>query len=419
MSHRNRFRDETGSMMMALLATIVVGGLVVSFLAMVATSQRVTRHDRDFQQAIHVSEAHMQEALTKIGHDDEDGSEPVGTTLCAPDSTCPSDGSDRHYEAEKIDPNTWQATSWGRVGGSTRKLEAVISRTPTFPVGAFGDKGVDLTGSVTVASYNSNTQTWKADCNNDGIDDYGTCNGTISTNHKVKADSGSSCADVINLNGPHASVDNTVYRCDFDENPDSTQPAVQNGAADAATNSLEVVKAGIQECDASGEWQKIWRASDHGGTLNGDGDGLDNNRLCVNDLEFDEDTTASEKTRIYVTGKVSVGKHVEVNCDGCNGDGLGDDSPLPSAQNVQIYSDGPHFGVGNHSKVAAVIYAPKANCGGSPSNAQAAVYGAMVCNHLQNQGGWSFYFDDQLLVESVTDYDIETLREEVGGTSSF
>ena len=46
--------------------------------------------------------------------------------------------------------------------------------------------------------------------------------------------------------------------------------------------------------------------------------------------------------------------------------------------------------------MGAAIWAPYADCGGNPSNAQSDIWGSAVCRTIGNQGGWQFHYDDAL-----------------------
>lgn len=65
-------------------------------------------------------------------------------------------------------------------------------------------------------------------------------------------------------------------------------------------------------------------------------------------------------TILYVSGVVTAGNHLDVNIPS---------SGLPDARALLIFSLGSSVAIGNHTNVAAAIWAPLAD-GGGPSNAQ-------------------------------------------------
>jgi hypothetical protein len=61
--------------------------------------------------------------------------------------------------------------------------------------------------------------------------------------------------------------------------------------------------------------------------------------------------------------------------------------------------------------VAAGIYAPESECGGNPSNAQAEIFGSLICRDITNQGGWGFHYDQQLLTLGDGNYQMHAWWE--------
>jgi hypothetical protein len=70
--------------------------------------------------------------------------------------------------------------------------------------------------------------------------------------------------------------------------------------------------------------------------------------------------------------------------------------------------------IGNNTKVAAAIYAPRSDCSGNPSNAQGEIYGSIICRTIDNNGGWQFNYDDDLQWIGSGAFEMTNYREELG-----
>ena len=58
--------------------------------------------------------------------------------------------------------------------------------------------------------------------------------------------------------------------------------------------------------------------------------------------------------------------------------------------------------MGSQGHMVLGLFAPNAICAGNPSNAQTAIYGALVCVHVNNEGGWNSHCDDNLSATTTT-----------------
>ena len=63
---RGRGGSEQGSMPMALLAAIVVAGIVTVLTARTVAGERATRFDRSFTESFHTADAGVQEAVFRL-----------------------------------------------------------------------------------------------------------------------------------------------------------------------------------------------------------------------------------------------------------------------------------------------------------------------------------------------------------------
>jgi hypothetical protein len=116
---------------------------------------------------------------------------------------------------------------------------------------------------------------------------------------------------------------------------------------------------------------------------------------------------------------VGVGGRLHVQGQGANAATVNMTHPTePDATKLEIYLAGGNVELNNHTKIAAGIYGPATNCS-EASNAQAEIYGSIVCSEIVNQGGWEFSYDERLADVNVDHFSIRSLREEPGGTTSF
>jgi hypothetical protein len=387
---RIRGRDE-GSLVVALLASIIVGGLVITLVGTTMTGQSKVRDNRDFQLAINGADAGVNQALTEISRSDNLD---VGTILTseslAEESTRVGDVS-FEWSAQRDTIISWRIFATGMRNGVERHVEVLAVRDPMFFMAAFADIGFAMKGGNVVTSYS------KID------NDTDSGNGAVGSNGEVKSiGGGSSEADLIMLMGPGASCDGNV--CDetpivgfsnaFDLSAiaDTIQEAIDASCGTDAMSSYTAnypLQGGQTYCFTS------ITVPSSGIPLNGH--------------------SAENPVVILMTGQFSTSNGSLVNCPagGCKV------ADFPDARSLQIYSLGTKVAFGNQTEIAGAFAAPLATCVGNPSAAQADIYGALICNDLGNQGGWDFFFDDRLLDLGSGEYAIVEWREEVGGTTSF
>jgi hypothetical protein len=387
-----RFRSPDGSLILSLLATIVVGGLVVTLVSTTMTGQRKVRHDRDFQLAINGADAGVNQALTTITN------LPPGdprTTLSSADRAADAVthvgdvGFD--WTAEKDTIISWRIRATGERNGVERHVEALAVRDAIFFMAAFADIGFAMKGGNEVRSYS-------ATATNTG-------NGAVGSNGQIYSiGSGSSWADLIMLMGSGASCDGNVC---------NERPIIGfSQAFDLEAIAENIRKAMEQEC---GGVFTPYDANTGPSLVGG-------NTYCFSSVTVNRqggiplvNNTRTNPVVILMTGDFSTGNQASINCPvgGCSM------SNHPDAGSLQIYSTGQNVRIGNHTEIAGAIAAPYASCVGNPSVAQADIYGAIICNDMSNQGGWDFYFDDRLLNLGAGQYDVVEWREEGPTTTSF
>jgi hypothetical protein len=390
-----RFRSPDGSLALSLMATIVIGGLVVTLVSTTMTGQRKVRHDRDFQLAINGADAGVNQAITAIsGLPPGDSrtsltqADLAGLNLADPVTEVGDVGFD--WTAEKDTIISWRIRAVGERNDVERHVEALAVRDATFFLAAFADIGFGMKGGNEVRSYSATSTN--------------TGNGAVGSNGEIYSiGAGSSWVDLIMLMGSGASCDGNV--CE-------ERPIV--GFSQAF--DLEAIAQNIRDAmeEHCGGVFTAYDAATGPSLVGG-------NTYCFSSMTIPKagiplaSHSGSDPVVILMTGDLSISNQASVNCPvgGCSM------ANKPDARSLQIYSTGQAVRIGNQSEFVGAIAAPYAACTGNPSVAQADIYGALICNDMSNQGGWDFYFDDRLLNLGNGQYDVVEWREEARTTTSF
>jgi hypothetical protein len=384
-----RSMREEGSLVVALLASIVVGGLAVALVGTTMTGQKKVQHDRNFQLAINGAEAGVNDAITRITTiptGDLDTASLSGTGALSEDEVT------YEWGAVKDTLMSWRIDGTGERNGVTRRIEALAVRDGIFFMAAFADVGIAFKGGNIVQSYSAT----KSDPNSG--------NGAAGSNGQIYSiGAGSSAVDLVMLMGSGASCDGNV--CETAEIIGFSSAFDLEKIADNIREAMET------SCNGNfSAYDAATGAPLQGGTT-----------YCFSDVKVGahgqlplQNHSQANPVRILMTGTFSTGNQAKVNCGtGCSV------TNFPDASALQIYSTGPAILLGNHSEISGAIAAPYATCKGNPSVAQADVYGAIICNDMGNQGGWNFFFDERLLDLGSGQYEIQEWREEVGGSTSW
>lgn len=385
-SLRHRLGDDDGSLPFALIGIILVAGLCAALFTITIATQRSVREDRQFHQALTGSDAGVQQALTQI-------SELPDATTTSLSGSASLEGVTFDWEATR-NGNMWEVTSTGVDDGQTRIVEAEIERYGTFLVGAFADMAFTMRGDNGADSYNS------------GTGETGTGIGSVGSNGAVTMN-GNAFADQILLYGDATCTGNGC---------DSGQLIGEDTRFDIEAVEADIAQTIVDTCGGSLE---TYTASTYGPLVAGQ-------TYCFSSMNVDEDVVLQDSSdgtapsldnpvTILLEGNFDMANDTSLNCPSCDGTG----NSTPAATALQIYGTGTEFRIGNHSELAAAIAMPSAACQGSPSNAQAEIYGAMICDDLSNQGGWNFHYDELLQEVDSGYWDITDWREEFQGTTSF
>ena len=381
---RRRFADESGSMLVALMAAIVASFLMLAVSSYAFAGHRQMRFDRDRGRVIQAADAGVNEAINRFNLPPGDP-ERIAAAYPPPEAGNPTpfkqetlgDSSTFRW---RVDPwpagqtADWKVESYGTVNGVTRHVRAILGRAKPFKTAAFADSHMVLRGDNRVDSYPAT-----------GSGTIGS-NGDITLNGSVVVDG----VEVHNWEGDSTAarcVQNGNYLCD--EPKRQNVPPPRDLTSDTALGFITEAMADLPCPAAPGPWP--------GNTL---GPGV----YCFSSMNFTANVnftgTATNPTIVYLTGPttaapvVSVANGVRVNCPTVT-NGLC--SPRPEASRLQIFTKAVNdVRIGANTHFAGVVYAPRSSCRGNPSNAQANVYGSMVCGIITNQGGWRFHYDEAL-----------------------
>jgi type II secretory pathway pseudopilin PulG len=386
---RSRLRHERGSLPLTLLAVMVIAGVVTVLVGATFQGQRAARFDRDFTTVIQSADAGAQQAVYRITHQDLDpttshsGSGSLGDASFA-------------WTATPVSPVEWRVQSTGTRNGVDRVVVATVRDEPRFGFAVFADRAITFRGANSADSYG---QTWY------------TGNGVIGTNETVRLD-GNASVNGVHLYDWDANPD--LDRCsgngcaDVRAQPSARSPSARIGPRLRVGTDLDTafIDEQLATCEAADGPLESWTTSADGGVLTGPP--AHPSVLCLDSLTIDTNTTVSGPLRVYVRNGISIANHRSVNCaDGCVAG-----SSRPEAARLQLYNAAGDVAIGVHVSLAAAVYAPRSKCGGNPSNAQAEVFGSLICAVVENQGGWRIHYDDRLQTEGSGHLRVTSWREE-------
>ncbi|HEX2027500.1 MAG TPA: hypothetical protein VHF25_05820 [Nitriliruptorales bacterium] len=437
-------RDERGSLPLALLATIVVAGLVTVLVARTIAGRESTRSDRDFTDALHVADAGVQAAMVYLNqHSLLD----AGFDQLAPDGVV-----DGRY-VSTVDGRTytvtwsgsgsdWEITSVSEVDGVDREVVAAAEEKPLFSHALYAKRGIAFSGANTTDSYNATTWcTRRGYVGTDGALEFtglapaGSCHESYK---KVTVDQSFlyDCGDLAVAACEASTTTAGEPRCEHAGGENCTfPPTYPKGPLDAVSEPFRLTpESELQKiidetavCEAAG-WNDTTPSvtQSTGGvwvTANGNTipayTGAGRDFWCVTSLKFGGDTTVTrgasgQPVRIYVKGGTIevAGTGTRVNCPGCTHTNYR--ATRPDAGALIVVSLGAStFRIADPQvQLAAGVYAPNAICDGP---AGADIYGAAVCEIVDNVGNWNFHYDERLGDAGATGvFGIASYREELG-----
>lgn len=181
-------RREEGSLPLALLAAIVIAGIVSVLLARVVAGERAARFDRDYSDALQTADVGINRGLFALN----EGLVPPGASSYPASAPAPTQIGDIDYDWSLTRTGTaqWEITSRSMTpSGVSRLLVATATEDPLFVQGAFADRPLALNGtSSQLDSYNSSVSCGSNCWGDPGTtfgQKYGTGNATIGSNEQL------------------------------------------------------------------------------------------------------------------------------------------------------------------------------------------------------------------------------------------
>lgn len=331
--------DERGSMVLALLAVIVVGGLTTVLTASTVANQRATRFDDNYVSAVHVAELGLHQALFLL----DEGLITPGMTR-----NVTVDGKTAQWTAiqDPANPGGWTITAAGSVNGVTRRVQISAVQRPRFPSAIYTEVNMHLTGPQDDVYFTAT----------DSKPPYFLRSG-----------------GALQSSNPSQLPDEPLELAN-DEN-------------------LKFITNTLDTCGSLTEW----RASQNGGLLN-----LGGGTHCFSKLIFDTHTRVvadpANPVLVYVDGHVEFTNKPDVIVVAT----ASSTTSTKAAAAFQIYVAGRDPLVGDkvifskQHDVTAAIYAPAAECRGNPTMPNVTIYGALVCGTLKTNGTFTIEYDSRI-----------------------
>lgn len=464
-------RQEEGSLLLALLAILIIGGLVTVLMAATVTGQRQVQFDRNFSGAINPASSGIDAATTWINTEEADQGGVVAdpsTQYTRNGAVDPDGGYTFTWTASKVNDQRWEITSVGTApDGTTRTVEASVVPRPLFQFAAFAKTNVGLGGGNSADSY----------------DPYGdpqldTGRGIVGSNGIINIDNNSTAQNTDGVELHNYDDDDTLesrivgncadcpqFRVFVEdggklygvfEKPlvfdtwwiDRTMSTLRDSRPGSTYNTETARANGTDYCNsalASLPFDHTttmpdaieFRKDQIAVTIDGSPQTYLTSRIpggayCAKGVSFagdskdfidpldsgSPDKKADGDSRddivIYTDGDITVAHQMRVNC---GNPGFTCEAGIPLAVDMQVYSTGDNLLIENQTDFAGLIYAPEAVCKGTSSNASVDIYGAVVCDTLENVGGWSFHFDESSREVVTQEYELDEWREEPTGSS--
>lgn len=399
---KRSLHTEDGSLPMAMIAVIIVAGLVTTVLASVVSGHTQTRFDDNYETALQVSEDGLDRAkvmVTSRAQTDSfclDSSGTVTVGAC----TAPVPAGGYQVEAVKDTFEDWQLMASGESAGIERSIAVVLDAETVFSLAAFGKFFADFNGGNGADSYMSGTWDYSTSpasftedpapllCSGVICPARKTGNGIIATNGRLKL-KGEVAANTDGFE--------VHFAMESDKIGGLTPRSGATGFCDGVPATCNEWPSGklsyfrdeialpllTPECDTTGTLPDFPNAST--------GNVLPAGPVCFDNVELDSDTlvdgTPTNPTRIYMRGTLRVGNDQTVNFAGTK--------PRP-ALTLQIFSEDTgdvSLDFGNHAAFAGAIFAPNAGFAGG---AQGEFYGSLIAGSINNNGGWNFHYDEAL-----------------------
>ncbi len=360
----NRVDGERGSILVAMLAVLIVGGLMATLTTTIIVGQRQTSFDQNFEQAVHIAEVGLDRGSYRVRNDGITADETYTETV---------DGGSYHVviARDPSDPMQWTVTSTGTAAdGSERTLQVDIDGARLFPIAFFAD----------------------TELRNDGRSSYcrqqGGCVNPSGLPPNIDALAGSN--DVTRFNGYPSMSMGRVVLADWSANPGNdrcvggAQPACDSPGSYDLMPVRNEIRTPRHDAEVAGLLAGCSTTYSSSTTVSGTiAPGVYCLSAAASQVTLRDIVVSGSSGDVRFvyngTGTVTLGRNI-------NGSG--------SATRLQLYSNTtPTIALTSNSSNRLLVYAPEATCTG---HGNITLYGGMVCNVINIGGNTSFYAPEDL-----------------------
>lgn len=424
---RALLHDERGSLVLALLVAILAMSLGALALASARMAERSVRRDMSYATVVQVADAGVQHALSRVNQNqplsDQSTPVPVGDASFTYTVTPLAGTAAAGYEVR----STGLASD-----GERRVVVARLEQETRLPYALFTNLSIGFNGANLVDSYSSEAVcvvlpacAWASPYSGAGL---------VASNNSVAYPGNATSDGTVLFNWE---ADPVPGRCSKQTSPVQNRTCAQLGLPvqtkderlDLTTpEELAFITSMEATCDLRHPtgWPD-WRATTDTAVSTPrvlrPPANLDHDFRCVNNLTFDADTILAplgpslniRPVVMVVRGNIvldrGAGNGPTVNCLGtCQ-----QQTSVQFPRHLQIYSARPiNITLAPQTKVAAVIYAPRASCQpGNPPAANVEFFGAVVCDNIGQVGGWELHYDRALAGIGTGRFVVTQWREEL------
>jgi hypothetical protein len=398
MNPPGRTSRDDGSVVLALLLSLLVVTMLTALVSYTVQGYGATGRDRHWSLAIHTAEVGVQHALYRLN---QPGTVDA-TAMAGPNAGTTASGT---YSWTAVptttDGRSWRVTSRGTHRDRSRTVVVEIAASQRFPAALAVDRTVRLTGNNVLDTYDSATGSPPALSPNTAL---------IGSNGTVHTPATSTTAGGVVLHDFGAAPD--PGRC-----TGSTAlcgaPMTRHAPYDIASeNAVARITSTIAWCKdrIASTTLPDWTASVHGGTgttavFAPAGAGP----YCYRRMVFDRSTvldarfTSQAPAEVFLEEELTVTQKVRVNAP------TSVTAPRSPALRISTASSN-EITWGAQAVMAASLQAPRAECA-EKSGGGVELFGALVCGSFQGRGGLRLHYDRALHSQGGASFSVVSWEE--------
>lgn len=380
-----RFRNESGSLPLALLAVLMVTGLVVVVTSTMVMGQQQTRRDANFEDALQAADAGLNRLVPLVESEQHTGSFSVSGPGYS--ATATLDEAAGH----------WELTSTGTMGTTSRTVQSLIPLDSVFSHNPLGRAKITLLGNNWVDSYRSGAFVSRTDFQADPYSSY------LDANNNVTRKEGRgflATEGPLDLNGQTFDNSESGAQIYYTKHPEfmGGQQPVDSGATgeciqvpaactswvEGNTGRLHYYRDRVKVRSLRFPRQPTQHFDGAAGTPLPAGASVFRSMNLTTDTVVEG--TPENPTIVYVTGEVTAEAHARINFE-MEGSIR---RPRPSGSLLIYVGREGSVLFPTNVQLAGGIYAPESDfVGGS----QGEIWGGLVANNISTNGGWKFHYD--------------------------